>query len=1333
MCVNTPTGPTCLCAEGFQLFTDNLTCIGRSRLHEKRFIVNNETLFSMLEISSFNGGGGFYPSTQVPYIIESFTVDANLDLIYFVDGLDNTLKEFNILTTQLRKLSYIPYAKALIFDWIANLLGWIEPTQSNIRAFSITSGKMSTIYSGLQEPSSLTVDAHNSYLFWISGSSEKSIMRGTWNKDSPQVILSSATLNNPSSLYYDVTSNRIYWLEDRHIASSMTNGFDAQYHLTTNGATQALVYKGFFVWINGNKMYVARKDTMHEEYSVDIVENSKGVAIFDPSLQQDRRGTCHILNGGCEDICVPTQRGRRCECDLGLEIKSDNTTCDSVVFSTNFIVVEDMIHRRFLQVDIDTGHLVKLPIYPTISFGIMFDKSRMELLYCELSTNAIMSTTLDGKNSALVYATGGPAYPIAIAIDYSTGNIYYTADSMYPNQGYVGVVHRINLLHKTLFSNLYHPRDIVVYPSKGLYWTDQRYDRIEYSDLNGGNRRILTTDDYADLMDIVIHGQYLYYTAYTRQRITKMDKATGLKVTFMSKHPEISSLWDLAIYADDVVDVSTYCSTLNGNCSTFCFPTPSGRTCGCQDNVDLQSDHTTCQGVTRCNTSQQNVNVLNCSPYSGQTCEIECKAGWKLAVNMSITCGPSGQWSPPTADLCTEIFCPPSVDNVMLSSSCGRKVGEACKFSCTEGNTSSTSQHLVCNDDGTWNQNMSDLCTRLRCSKIEQNGRLVDCESNAGDTCRYECNSRLETNPSIPNITCGTNGDWSHNINDLCVLLCPSTIPNGELAQCCQRRVGNSCTFTCSGSHRPSTSRNIVCTSDGTWSENINLLCKQIACPLELKNGNISSLCRGRTGEKCDVICHKGYTASYSEIVCTLSGAWNRNSDDVCVKISEEKGITVIGVGSSIAVIVIVTAIVVSVCFVRRRKPQGNESEEATVEDPISTLNGGYLTGLENSSLRDRLVPNVYSSVNELHVTEYEEMAIETTSIGCTLRGRCATGWDGGEVLPARKIAGPVGDGGTPGVNGIGGEGCGVSGTHSMMCSQPDSLVVLGAVTLLNPLLATLNGTENCSGIGGDSDGAVGVTGDDSTGVAGNFIEGIPRDKGLIIGTYTPLKLLTFTEIPSALASHYRNISTPLNSTFQITSITSDPYENTLFTIIGNSIYAFSNFSIWQNQKRSSRIYKGKSYSWGQIASDYVSKNLYWCDFFYRWIVMKPAYTSNNTIYRVVIDKDLEHPDGIALDPEDGLMFFSDYGGRHPRIERASLDGNDRVVIVQTGLIRAVALSVDTVNNILYWSDYGRHTLEACNYDGSSRRVVKRINDTDVTGIHYYQNIPQPTFSYSHC
>lgn len=43
-------------------------------------------------------------------------------------------------------------------------------------------------------------------------------------------------------------------------------------------------------------------------------------------------------------------------------------------------------------------------------------------------------------------------------------------------------------------------------------------DTIESSDLNGENRLVLASEsDHAWLIDIVIHGQYLYYTAWRRQ------------------------------------------------------------------------------------------------------------------------------------------------------------------------------------------------------------------------------------------------------------------------------------------------------------------------------------------------------------------------------------------------------------------------------------------------------------------------------------------------------------------------------------------------------------------------------------------------------------------------------------------------------------------------------------------------------------------------------------------------------------------------------------------------------------------------------------------------
>lgn len=80
-------------------------------------------------------------------------------------------------------------------------------------------------------------------------------------------------------------------------------------------------------------------------------------------------------------------------------------------------------------------------------------------------------------------------------------------------------------------------------------------------------------------------------------------------------------------------------------------------------------------------------------------------------------------------------------------------------------------------------------------------------------------------------------------------------------------------------------------------------------------------------------------------------------------------------------------------------------------------------------------------------------------------------------------------------------------------------------------------------------------------------------------------------------------------------------------------------------------------------------------------------------------------------------MFFSN-NGPNPRIERASMDGSDRVVIVHTGLMRVRDLSVDTARNILFWAEHNGYDVEVCNYDGSNRRVFPNLI-TD--GMHYYQ------------
>lgn len=118
-----------------------------------------------------------------------------------------------------------------------------------------------------------------SELYWIFGAVEKSIVRGSWARNAPQVLISAANLYYPRSLQYDVTSQRLtclmrnflcinicfnnyrigcylagngmlfhfrlYWLEHTFIKSSRTNGSGIKSHINTNGAKKIFAYKVF--------------------------------------------------------------------------------------------------------------------------------------------------------------------------------------------------------------------------------------------------------------------------------------------------------------------------------------------------------------------------------------------------------------------------------------------------------------------------------------------------------------------------------------------------------------------------------------------------------------------------------------------------------------------------------------------------------------------------------------------------------------------------------------------------------------------------------------------------------------------------------------------------------------------------------------------------------------------------------------------------------------------------------------------------------------------------------------------------------------------------------
>ena len=70
-------------------------------------------------------------------------------------------------------------------------------------------------------------------------------------------------------------------------------------------------------------------------------------------------------------------------------------------------------------------------------------------------------------------------------------------------------------------------------------------------------------------------------------------------------------------------------------------------------------------------------------------------------------------------------------------------------------------------------------------------------------------------------------------------------------------------------------------------------------------------------------------------------------------------------------------------------------------------------------------------------------------------------------------------------------------------------------------------------------------------------------------------------------------------------------------------------------------------------------------------------------------------------------MYWSDWG-EEARIERAGMDGNNRSVLHNTGLIWPNGITIDYENQIIYWVDAFLDILEYSNVDGTGRTLLKQ-------------------------
>lgn len=121
------------------------------------------------------------------------------------------------------------------------------------------------------------------------------------------------------------------------------------------------------------------------------------------------------------------------------------------------------------------------------------------------------------------------------------------------------------------------------------------------------------------------------------------------------------------------------------------------------------------------------------------------------------------------------------------------------------------------------------------------------------------------------------------------------------------------------------------------------------------------------------------------------------------------------------------------------------------------------------------------------------------------------------------------------------------------------------------------------------------------------------------------------------------------------------------------------------------------------VAYDWTQKKIYWTD------------SSNSSIYAMNLDGSnlimiarVERPRALVINPCEGYLYYTDWGrfGTSGKIYRITMAGSLKRVIIDKDLSQPSGLAIDYEENMLYWTDAVRERIERSNLLGENREIL---------------------------
>uniref|UniRef100_A0A673BTW4 Low density lipoprotein receptor-related protein 1Aa n=1 Tax=Sphaeramia orbicularis TaxID=375764 RepID=A0A673BTW4_9TELE len=567
-----PTSPTtraCMCTAGYSLRRGQQSCEG----------VGSFLLYSVHEgIRGIPLDPSDKSDALVPVSGTSLAVGidfhADNDTIYWVDmGLstisrakrDQTWRE-DVVTNGIGRV------EGIAVDWIAGNIYWTDQGFDVIEVARLNgSFRYVVISQGLDKPRAITVHPEKGYLFWTEWGQYPRIERSRLD-GSQRAILVNASISWPNGISIDYEEGLLYWCDartDKIERINLETGENREVVLANNNMDMfsVSVFESYIYWsdrthANGS-IKRGSKDNATDSVSLrtGIGVQLKDIKVFNRARQQGTN-VCKDNNGGCHQLCLFRGNGQRtCACAHGM-LAEDGRSCrdydgyllysERTILKSVHLSDENNLNAPIKPFE-DPEHM-KNVIALTFDYRGGGGKGANRIFFSDIHFGNIQQISDDGSDRKTVVenvgSVEGLAYHRGWDMLYWTSYTTSTITRHTVDQSRWGAVDRHTVV---TMSGDDHPRAFVLDECQSLmFWTNwnEQSPSIMRATLTGSNVLVIIGSDIRTPNGLAIdhRAEKLYFSDATLDKIERCEYDGTRRYVVLKNEPVHP--FGLAVYGD---------------------------------------------------------------------------------------------------------------------------------------------------------------------------------------------------------------------------------------------------------------------------------------------------------------------------------------------------------------------------------------------------------------------------------------------------------------------------------------------------------------------------------------------------------------------------------------------------------------------------------------------------------------------------------------------------------------------------------------------------------------------------------------------------------------